>query len=55
MASSIYNDNLNDFTRKYFIKGNEHLIKDVRNFPIEHEKTINSIIEQLLLHDCIFF
>lgn len=51
----VYNDNLNDFTRKYFIKGNEHLIKNVNNFPLEYESIKNSLIEQLLVHDCITF
>ncbi|UQW97267.1 hypothetical protein M2M59_15340 [Rummeliibacillus sp. G93] len=51
----VYNDNLNDFTRKYFIKGNEHLIKDVNNFPLEYESIKNSLIEQLLVHDSITF
>lgn len=55
MTSTIFNNDFNDFVRKYFIKGNEHLINDVNSFEFDYLNSVNSISEQLLLHDRISF
>lgn len=55
MREIVFNDRLNDFARKYLIKGNEHLIKNPKAFPLEYQNVINSVSEQLLMHDGISF
>ena len=55
MTKIVFNQTLNDFARKWFIKGNEHLIKDSRFFILEYNSIINSICEQLLIHDGLAF
>lgn len=53
MQSAIYNESLNDFSRKYLIKGNEHLVRDFKKSPIALENEISTIGERLLVHDSI--
>lgn len=55
MTKIVFNQTLNDFARKWLIKGSEHLVKGPRLFPFEYDSTINSICEQLLIHDGIAF
>lgn len=55
LQSNIYNESLNDFSRKYLIKGKEPLMEDVRRFPIEFKNQVHTIGEQLLVHDAITF
>ncbi|WP_203246556.1 hypothetical protein [Sporosarcina beigongshangi] len=52
--SIVFNESLNNFARRYFIKGNEQ-VGDDRLFPRKYESVINSICEQLLIHDGISF
>ena len=51
----VFNQTLDELARKWFIIGNEHLIKDPRLFLLEYASTVNSICEQLLIHDGISF
>ncbi|WP_051967864.1 hypothetical protein [Brevibacillus thermoruber] len=55
MSTTIFNQQLNEFSRKYLVKGNEHLIKDTRQFLFEYRNVINSISEQFLLFDGVSF
>ncbi|MBU3155006.1 hypothetical protein [Clostridium estertheticum] len=51
MTGLIFDTTLNLFARKYLVKGNEHLIKNPMEFNGDYSKVINSISEQLLLHN----
>lgn len=55
MSSILFNQSLNNFARKYLVKGNEYLIKDPNLFPLEYQKEIGGFGEQLLIHDTVSF
>ncbi len=55
MSKLVLHKNLNEFSRKYLVKGNEHPIRDAIMFPSELKSVINEVAEQLLYHDGIAF
>jgi hypothetical protein len=55
MGKLVLNKSLNDFSRKYLVKGNEPSINDAMMLPSEFERVINEVAEQLLYHDGISF
>lgn len=55
MAKIVFNETLNDFARKWFVKSNGHLIKNSNSFSLEYKNLVTSICEQLLIHDGIAF
>lgn len=53
MASAIFNEELNEYSRKLLIKGNEHLINKKEN-PIQKlNNLVSTVGEQLLIHDSV--
>ena len=52
--NSIYNKNFDLFTRKYFIKGNEHLVSPY-TYSQDYDMVIYELCESLLYHDSVTF
>ena len=55
LGNGVFDKKLNTFCRTYLIKGNEHLIKDVRAFDSEYRRIKKQIAEDLLMHDKVSF
>ncbi|PEN34446.1 hypothetical protein CN543_18445 [Bacillus toyonensis] len=55
MSVIIFDETLNNFSRKFLITDNSHLVKSEKEFDEQYHKTINSICEQLLIYGGISF
>lgn len=51
MRSYLFDKKLNEFCRKYYIAGNEHLVRPFDNYALELQNLISEFCEQILYHD----
>ncbi|WP_131820661.1 hypothetical protein [Desulfoscipio geothermicus] len=51
----IFDKKLNNFARKYLVKGNECLVEYVMNFEAEHDSLSAMVGEFLMLHEGVAF
>ncbi len=51
LSNLVFDKKLNGFARKYLVRGNEHLVEDVRNFEPEYRSLSAMVGELLMLHE----
>jgi hypothetical protein len=55
LSNFVFDKKLNGFARKYLVRGNEHLVEDIRNFEPEYQSLSAMVGELLLLHEGVAF